>query len=428
MKIAFISPEYYDVAHFGVKRKEIPPFGVLYLASVAEEMGINVVLYRVSSEEACIDVFDCDLVCFSIPSSVVYPLIKNVRKNLRIKQGTLLVAGGIHATIYPKNVLEDLDINIVCIGEGEDTLREIILNLATRTFSNISGILYKQGNNYVKTNLRALIANLDELPFPARHLMPLDDIVMSERLSNTNLKIVHLLCSRGCPYRCYFCANQEHSIRYRTGENIRNELEFLVEKYRIEGFCITDDNFIIDKNRIKNICHEIAPLGLKWSSLSRVDTVDLEILRCIKNSGCLELKYGVESGSQRMLNLMNKDITVEQIRNAINITYEIGIKIKAFIIHGFPGENIESTKETINLLEELKYKIERISLFRFAPLPGSYIYKNHEKFNVTLPDNLKDVHIYNNSKKWWGSKEEQKEVCDAYYLIEDYIKSHWDRF
>ncbi|MDE7351428.1 MAG: B12-binding domain-containing radical SAM protein [Acetatifactor sp.] len=430
MKVALVSPEYYDIAHFGVKRKEIPPFGVLYLASVIEQKGINVTLYRVSSEKFSFDFTDYDIVGFSISSSVTYSILKKVRYNSQYCDNALLIAGGIHTTIFPEEVINDLEVDIACIGEGENTISEIIDAYFSKNYNSIAGIVYKDEGNgkYVYTPRRELIKDLDTIPFPARHLLPIEEIVMSDRLSNTNLPIAHILCSRGCPYSCNFCANQEHGIRYRTGKNIRKELEYLIEQYGIKGFCITDDNFIVNRDRIEDICNEITPLKLKWSSLSRVNTVDEDLLKKLKQSGCIEIKYGIESGSPRILKLMNKQITIDQIKHAISITHNVGIRVKAFILHGFPGENIESTQETIQLLEELKEKIDRISLFRFVPLPGSPAYNNAQNYNLTLPQNFEDIFIYNNDRKWWGTKDEQIELEQAYQMLEDYVKENWEKF
>ena len=251
---------------------------------------------------------------------------------------------------------------------------------------------------------------------------------MKDRLAESDLSIAHLLLSRGCTGRCYFCSNQVTKIRYRSGENIRKELLLLVEKYNIDGFCIIDDNFIINKRKVVNICKEIKPLNLKWSSLSRVDSVDSDLLNTMKESGCIEIKYGIESGSQRILDSMNKKVTVEQIKHAINITHDVGINIKAFILHGFPGENLESTNETIELLELLKEKISRISLFRFVPLPGSYVYNNYSDFKLSLPESFEDIFIYNNDKLWWGTEQDKLELTKSYLLIENYVKNNWNKY
>lgn len=430
MKIALISAEYYDIAHFGTKRKEIPPFGVLYLAAVIENKGIDVDLFRVSNEKYCFDFTEYDIIGFSIASSVTYPIIKKVRDNSQFNNISLIIAGGIHTTIFPKEVINDLKVDIACVGEGERTISEILDAYPNRNFSNIYGIVFKNTINgeFVFTPKRNLIKDLDSIPFPARHLLPLDEIVMNDRLGDTHLPIAHILCSRGCPYSCNFCANQEHNIRYRTGANIRKELEYLINEYGIRGFCITDDNFIVNREKIEDICNEITPLKLKWSSLSRVNTVDESLLRKLKESGCIEIKYGIESGSPRILELMNKGITVEQIKTAINLTNYVGIRVKAFILHGFPGENMESTKETIQLLDELKDKIDRISLFRFVPLPGSPVYYKAKKYNLDLPRDFEEIFIYNNDRKWWGTKDDQSELEQSYQMLENYVRSNWEKF
>ena len=152
------------------------------------------------------------------------------------------------------------------------------------------------------------------------------------------------------------------------------------------------------------------------------------MLNKLKQSGCIEIKYGIESGSPRILKLMNKRITIDQIRNAISLTHDIGIRVKAFILHGFPGENMETTKETIQLLEELKEKIDRISLFRFVPLPGSPVYNEAEKYDLSIPRNFEEIFIYNNERKWWGTKEEQEELECAYKMLEDYVRNNWEKY
>ena len=158
------------------------------------------------------------------------------------------------------------------------------------------------------------------------------------------------------------------------------------------------------------------------------NTVDRDLLNKLKQSGCIEIKYGIESGSPRILKLMNKQITIDEIKRAISITHNVGIRVKAFILHGFPGENIESTMETIQLLEELKEKIDRISLFRFVPLPGSPAYDNAQTYNLILPQNFEEIFIYNNERKWWGTEDEQIELEQAYQMLEDYVKKNWEKF
>lgn len=415
-KICLVYPECYEVAKFGNKRKEFPPFGVMYLASALEKENYDVKIIATSNDNNCFDFSDFDIVGFSISSSLAYPLIKETRENSIFKANSLIIAGGIHASLYPKEVIKDLDCDIVSIGEGEKTIVEIAKATSLDDISKIKGIYYKKDNSIYITEKRNDINDLDTLAFPARHLLPKEDIVM-ERLSNTSLSIAHVLFSRGCPYHCNFCANQNHNVRYRSKDNIKEELELLINDYEIKGFCVVDDNFLVNKEKAMEIIGEIGKLNLKWSTLARVDNVDLELLKELKNSGCIEIKYGVESGSQKMLDLMNKKITVSEIKNAFNLTKDVGINAKALIMHGFPKEDINTTKETIALLEELKMCISRVGLTYFTYLPGSPIYPSE---HITC-----NTSVYCEEQVPWGSDKEKEEVLESRKLLVKYIKNNF---
>lgn len=415
-KICLVYPECYEVAKFGNKRKEFPPFGVMYLASALEKENYDVKIIATSNDNNCFDFSDFDMVGFSISSSLAYPLIKETRENSIFKANSLIIAGGIHASLYPNEVIKDLDCDIVSIGEGEKTIVEIAKSTSLDDISEIKGIYYKKDNSIYITEKRNDINDLDTLAFPARHLLPKEDIVM-ERLSNTSLSIAHVLFSRGCPYHCNFCANQNHNVRYRSKDNIKEELEFLIKDYGIKGFCVVDDNFLVNKEKAMEIIKEIGKLNLKWSTLARVDNVDLELLKELKNSGCIEIKYGVESGSQKMLDLMNKKITVSEIKKAFNLTKDAGINAKALIMHGFPEEDINTTKETIALLEELKMCISRVGLTYFTYLPGSPIYPSE---HITC-----NTSVYCEEQVPWGSNKEKEEVLESRKLLIKYIKKNF---
>ncbi len=129
---------------------------------------------------------------------------------------------------------------------------------------------------------------------------------MNNRLAGTDIRMTHVLLSRGCPFSCRFCAVQQKKVQFRCGENIRRELEQLVQKYNIEGFAIVDDNFVVNRKMVMNVCKSVKDLDLHWSALSRVDTVDHDLLQSMYDAGCIELKFGVESGSEQLLRAMGK--------------------------------------------------------------------------------------------------------------------------
>jgi radical SAM superfamily enzyme YgiQ (UPF0313 family) len=430
MKIAMIFPEIYDVARFYRRRKEFPPFGVLYLSAILENINCEVEIFSVSSDNFTLNLEEFDVAAFSVPSSVTYHVIKKCRFNSMFSHKSLLIAGGVHSTIYPQETLLKLKLDVVCIGCGEETIVEIINNYYNRDFRLIKGICYKNKETVRFTESRELKRNLDHLPIvPARHLLPEDDNIMLNRLSNTSLKMTHIMLTQGCPYSCNFCASQQKRILYRSPWHIQKELIHLIKTYSIEGFAVVGDNFLVNKRKTKDICDAISGFNLKWSTLSRIDTVDYEILESMQEAGCIEIKFGVESGSQKMLDAMGKNISLNQIRNAIKITHSIGIKVKVFLIHGYPGENEETTNDTISLLNRMKSMIERVSLFRFAPLPGSYVYQNYKEAGLHISgteDDWNKSHIHHNHYHWWGTKKDFAELTKSFNKLNKFVSDNWD--
>jgi len=427
-KVALLYPEVYDLAHFKEKRKEFPPFGVLYLASFLEENNIEVKIFKAVNEDERFDLKDYDVVGFSIPSSATYGLMKSVRFSALYSKDAVIAVGGVHPSFYPKETLIDFKADVIGIGCGEKTIVEIVNASRNKDFSKINGVCCFKGQSIIINEEKPLDKDIDWLPFPARHLLNESDFIMNNRLSNTDTRMAHIMLSRGCPFSCHFCAVMQKKLQYRSGPNAKIELEHLKSEYQIEGFAIVDDNFVINKRVVKGLCEEINGLGLTWSALSRVDTVDYELLEIMRDAGCLELKFGIESGSERMLQAMGKNISRNQIRRTIALSCSLGIKVKIFLVHGFPGEDLSSTRETISLLKEIGSMISRVSLFRFVPLPGSYVFRNASKFGLLIPERIEDwnkFHIYNNNHHWWGNADDFRQVEMSYNEIERFVADNW---
>lgn len=428
MRCALVYPEMYEISRYGRKRIEFPPFGILYLAAALEKVGDTVEIFAATEETNEFDFSNFDAVGLSISASCAYDLIKKVRNNSKFNNSCIIFSGGIHTTIFPQEVLSELQLDIVFIGESDESIVDFSNRINNK--QNCVGIngtgIYRDGI-YDSYPSRVQISDINTLEFPARHLLDTDKIIMENRLAQTNLRIAHIMASRGCVFNCYFCANQDRSIRYRNGDSIKKELESLKQKFGIEGFCITDDNFIIDLNRVSEICSAIEPLNLKWSALSRVDTINRDILEKLFSSGCIELKFGIESGSETILSAMNKKISINQIKDAIITSKKVGINVKIFLIHGFPGENMKTTLETISLLEELKQSIDRVSLFKFVPLPGSYVFNNPKEFNLREINSFNRLYIYNEDIHWWGEKSDYNEVKESYSVLNKYIDDNWGK-
>ncbi|MEU4233307.1 radical SAM protein [Nonomuraea sp. NPDC026600] len=432
MKVALLYPEVYDMARFRQERKEFPPFGVLYLAAVAEQAGHRIEIRTVAPDHTSLDLTGFDAIGFSLASSATYGLMMRARHDSRIDPGTLIMAGGVHANFYPAESLRDLAAHVVSDGESEDTFLQLLDHAGDRDFGTVPGVLFEHDGRIRRTAAQPLMRNIDDLPLPARHLLPRQDIVLSDRLAGTDTQMAHVMFSRGCPFPCSFCAVGQRRMQYRGGNSARAELRHLIDAYGIEGFAIVDDNFIVNKAKVGDICEHIADLGLRWSALSRVDTVDQPLLEAMAAAGCIEVKYGVESGSERLLKAMRKNTTQAKIRAAIEMSAKSGISAKAFIIHGFPGENRESTRETIALLRELQPMLGRVSLFRFVPLPGTEVYRDALLHGIRgthlqpgWDGDWSAFHIHHNQRHWWGDEKDWAETEASYAELLAFVEQTW---
>ncbi len=224
MKVAIVYPEVYDLARFKEKRKEFPPFGILYLAAMLEKKGIEIKLFKAFSRKTIFDFQDFDAVAFSIPSSATYNLIKKVRFNSIYSDNTMVMVGGVHPSFYPEQTLFDIKPHVVGVGPGEETILELLNEQKKRRFSKINGICYLEGSLPHKTPVRNLLQNIDSLPFPARHLLKDSDVIMTDRLSNTNLKMAHIMFSRGCPFSCRFCAVFQKKTSVSLGRKYKSRI------------------------------------------------------------------------------------------------------------------------------------------------------------------------------------------------------------
>ncbi len=206
----------------------------------------------------------------------------------------------------------------------------------------------------------------------------------------------------------------------------------LIAEYGIEGFAVVGNDFILSQSNVFDIAENIEGLELHWATLSRVDRVDDSVLAAMKKSGCYEVEYGVESGSQRILDAMDKRATIEQAKHALQATYDAGIKSKVFLVHGYPGEDDASTTETMRFLDEVGHLIERVSLFRFVPLPGTYVYNNPNEFGLRglpgLPGWDNDwgrFHIHHNHHHWWGSEDDFENLTRSFWRLWEYVEARW---
>lgn len=444
-KIAFVYAKTYEVAHFKEKRKEFPPFGVMYLAAMVKEHCQDWIPSIIAIEEGncCIDIEKYDIIAFSVISAYTVPLFEQCMEDIftqksdasKNKRRCLCIAGGYQAELETEKWLRKGLVDYVLNGEGEKTIVSLIGKYCKnpKTVKTIEGISYLEAGTIIKKEKTSGCISLDEIPFPMRELLPEEDYIMQDRLAGTSYKMVHVLFSRGCQNNCYYCGvpkgKENNVVRYRSPQNIVKELEELKVK-GIEGFSIIDDCFLTDQEKAIEIIEAVSEVGLKWSLAARVDQINDEIVHKLKKANCLEIKFGLETGSDIILQKMNKKCTVDDARRAIELVRSYNINVKAFIITGLPFEDKNTNEETKKFLGDMGIQnINRISLLRFVPLPGSYIYNHPEKFglkaNFKQEISYKSYRLYDETDNWWTDDNAYALRNEIYKDIRDFMLTIW---
>jgi anaerobic magnesium-protoporphyrin IX monomethyl ester cyclase len=356
-----------------------PPLGLGYVLSYLRRHGISANLIDctfLSEKEAL------EIIKKSMPKIVgIYSMFS--MKHTAIKMADLLknssnmlVAGGPLPTLCPEDFLGDFD--VVVVGEGEETMLELVRAVENkRPLSTVRGIVYKKKGDeaeVVYTPPRELIEDLDSLPFPARGLFD-NESYKSHYRKKFGYTITSIITSRGCPFNCDFCSRAVFGNRFRvrSAVNVVDEMED-VQAMEYERIWFADDCFTLKRKRLFGICDEIIRRGLKidWECLSRVDTVDRETAIKMRKAGCLRVFFGIESGNDSVLALMNKQVTVDQARKAVFTTKSVGIQVGAFFIVGYPGETDNTILDTVKFASSLP--LDYLSFTLPYPILGTRLY------------------------------------------------------
>ena len=359
------------------------PLGLTYIAAVLEKNGFAVevldLLVSKYSDEKVIrkvedykpDVVGANSVTMSFPAaSKILRLVKKVDEDI------LTVAGGPHVTFSDVRTLEEAPwIDVVVRGEGEYTTLDIVKG---KDFKDIDGITYREDGEIVRNRDRKLIENLDELPFPARHLLPLSKYMAYHSGCS-------LITGRGCPHRCIFCVGSKmmgRRVRLRNPKLVVDEVEEVLG-YGFDEVIFEDDTFTLNHKHAFAICDEIISRGLKfkWCANARVDTVTRELLEKMKEAGCHFIMFGTESGNQEILDTCKKRITLEEIREAVKMTKELGIGVLSSFILGLPGETKETIQQTMKFAEELG---PFYGFHILAPFPGSEVRERANELGIVI--------------------------------------------
>jgi len=424
MKILLINPPrtYYP----GSKNIRLGlPLGILYLAAVLEKNGHDPEILDCLISSSAQVRHTADKIIHGIPEQIILKKIRQTSPDVvgisnqfsaqienviylanlikKINQKIIVVVGGPHISIAGKKLIsENKNIDFGVIGEGEYIFLKLIKSLeADLPFSNISSLIFRNAQGQTIANpFGGFIQNLDDLPLPAYNLidMPKYFQLLSQGFKtrpNTTPRSISMITSRGCPYNCIFCSIHLHMgkrFRAHSPTYVIEHIKHLVEKYQISHISFEDDNFTLDVPRCKKILQAIIDnqLPITWDTPNgiRADNVDEELIALMKKSGCQELIFGIESGSQRVLDeIIDKKLKLSQALTAIKLCKKYKIKTKAFFVIGFPGETKKEIQQTIDLSLKLYKKYDVTSgLLLATPLLGTRLHQICQTHNYLVKE------------------------------------------
>lgn len=393
-KIALINPSQNFENIYGSFSSEasvLPPLGLCYLASALKTIGyrkikiIDAQALWISNKKAALRAlrWGANIVGITATTDTIY-LASEIADFIKSKsKKAKIIVGGPHISAVPEKTLTmfpSFDIGV--IGEGEETFKELVLALEkNKSLKKINGIVYRLKNKIIKNKPREFIQNLDALPFPAWGLLP--TLARSYRPTVMNYKSLpstSLVTSRGCPGQCAFCDTRVFGCRYRfhSARYVLNTIRYLQKTYGIKDICFYDDVFTIFRQRLVEICAGLKKMRLTWSCQARVNAVDYQMLKMMKEAGCWKISFGIESASPKILKLMNKNISVRQAQKAVSEAHWAGLEVEGYFILGFFGENKKSLEATKKFI--LESDLDIILLSYFLPFPGSPAYPHLEKY------------------------------------------------
>jgi anaerobic magnesium-protoporphyrin IX monomethyl ester cyclase len=384
MKVAVIAPPY------PLEEAPAPPLGVTYVAAAFEAAGAEVrvldyIVSRYSPEKLRreLEAFQPDLVG-STSVTMNFPAAAEIVETAKaIRPSAVTAMGGPHVTFDAENTLRTYPgIDLLVLGEGERTVQELLpLTHDKGAWSQIKGIAYLEDGRFVHTGERELIQDLETIPLPARHLLPVS------RYQALGFP-VSIITSRGCPYQCIFCQGRRmvgHRVRYRNPMSVVDEIEEVLA-YGFTRINVADDLFLSNKARARAICKEILRRDLRfgWSAFVRVNIMDADVMRLMREAGCDSVSFGIETGSPEMLKRIRKRITLDQGRRAAEICREVGLTPHASFMVGLPGE----TPETLRQTQAYADSLEIIYGYHFlAPLPGTTVREEIDQYDLEILTN-----------------------------------------
>lgn len=450
MKVLLINPPFHRLKGFG---HTYYPLGLGYLCAVANKLGMEARIYnaetpdineklnhsenynqKIKSHKKYIDAlsnskhyvwkeindvinsYRPDAIGITVMTAKYASAMKISKIAKSINGGhAKVIWGGPHPTICTKEVIDEPLVDFAVSGEGEETFEELLMELqrGEGNFEKIKGLAYKASGISQVNPARGLVTDLDKLSPPDR-----ENILYPERYFLNSFG--NMITLRGCPFFCGYCSAKSiwsRKARYRSIDNVMSEIRWIKERYGSRDFYFWDDSFTLNRNRIVDICNTLIneSLNISWGCTTRVDLLDEEILLLMKRAGCDYISIGIESGSERILKIVEKNITIQQIKKAVEMIKMSKISFEAFFMIGFPDETKEDIEKTFQLMREMDGGTVCFSIF--TPYPGSAQFDTAKRYGL-IPEKINwSDYSHQSSENYFVkniSKEQFKEYVDKF--------------
>ncbi len=395
-KVLLIAPPF----HYGRLESaspRCPPLGIAYIASYLEREGhtasiLDAFALGLTEEQIRSELERArpDIVGITGVTSAFSKMRDIAKMSKEIYPDVPVIMGGPHASIMTQSCFETGNVDYAVVGEGEITTAELVGKLETgKPVHNVKGIAYLNKNGKLKlTPKRELIPNLDDLPMPAYHLLPMD-AYKPYAVFDVGKKFCSMITSRGCPNFCIFCSScalWEHKYRTHSAARVMEEMRLLYDKYGIRHFYFQDDEFTIAHHRVEKLCDMIieSKMDVIWECLARVDQMTRPLLQKMAKAGCVDILYGIESGSPKVLEKIKKRISLEQARQVCKWTKESGMWCRATFLMGLPFETKEDMRQTIDFAKSLDLDIAYFNIL--TPFPNTEVYRMIEEKKLFSSD------------------------------------------
>lgn len=374
-----------------------PPLGLLYVAAYLKKYSN----YDVNVIDAQVEGLDYDglkhkivkgkphVIGITTMTMTLIDVLKTARLVKEINPNITIVLGGPHTSLFPEETIQFSEIDFLVTGEGEEAFCSLVKSIDKGgDVSGIAGIVTMVDGKIINTGKRPYVKDIDKLPFPDRQLVPYKKYTS---LLAKGKSVTTIITSRGCPFKCSFCdrPNMGKVFRARSATNVVDELEQCVQ-LGINEFLFYDDTFTVNKQRVLDICDMIRhrKLVISWDIRARIDTIDEEMLVSLKKAGCYGIHYGIEAGSERILKVLNKQITIEKALEVFKLTKQIGLSTLSYFMIGNPEETIEDIDETFKVMKLLKPDYVHLTIL--TPFPGTKVYSDGIQKGIMEKDYWKE--------------------------------------